>query len=768
MRISTGSVFAAIRFCLVSANKQVLLCCVILIFVIGASAKAATPGSVTPCQLPDASDQVVNFAWFVESEGLTSTLMLNNTTPEPIVVTVKIFNGNGVPFSPPPITLARLSPTRYRVQDLLRGAPGTFGFGNIQISYKGIPMGVTGQVTVWSERDRVSFDSNFTTPAMAASSRLDGIVWVPNAETRALLALTNTGAEKLIVQMFLSSQGRSIGALTLDSHETRVVDLANYMARDQFGGGAALLTLAHDRSPGALIAVGAAMNRRTGFSTTLSFADRAIAKSTRLAAAHFRFGYASTGGAASPREVFTAPLLVANTAAQISTVRLLVDYTTRDEAFTVELDKFQLDPGEVRQIELGEALARKGVSGSVDNAGVEVDYTGPVGSVIGRLASVSSNQDFCYDIPIKDPLAGLNRVGGNHPWRLEDGYATTLHLKNIKDITVFAMVQLRYEGQSYNLERVKLAPHQTIGIDIGRLKSAEEIDVRGQVLPERVTDGEVVWFEEDIGSLIGRAEISDIGHGVASSFSCGGSCPCPPSYQTSWVTPSSVVGPPGGLTQFAAKEQRRDCGGLTYGPYDRTNNSSWTVANSSIVTISSNGVATCKAAGATAINGHFQGTVYSEGQGCATIPVMAAPGTGATVRTPHHEVVFIDTLETDASCGQKVRYITRRIVDINNNHTGKVPIVESFYDASTGNPIPSFFDTCSSGSGTPFACSDALTTSVGTYQDLIRTGCPTVGGNCGFTIFSTWSWCPPYPIVGATLGNYRYDVRYSMITITNR
>src|SRR5436853_869076 len=226
-------------------------------------------------------------------------------------------------------------------------------------------------------------------------------------------------------------------------------------------------------------------------------------------------------------------------------------------------------------------MARLGVPGPVDDAGVDIETSGNPGAVIARLTSVDQSSDFAFDVPIKDPLAEVMRVGGSYPWRLDNGFSTVLHLKNTIAKPVFALVQVRYAGGSYNLERLPLAPFQTIAVDLRALRDRQQPDIRDSVMPKQIDGGQLVWFEETVGSLIGRAEIANPQARVASSFSCPEPCQCPPSFSTAFLSPTSSTGPVGGTAQFTANERRQDCHGVLYGPYNRTGDSTWHSDNTS-------------------------------------------------------------------------------------------------------------------------------------------------------------------------------------------
>ena len=196
------------------------------------------------------------------------------------------------------------------------------------------------------------------------------------------------------------------------------------------------------------------------------------------------------------------------------------------------------------------------------------------------------------------------------PWRLDDGFTTVLHLKNTIDQPVYALVQVRYPGGSYNLERLPLQPFQTVAVDLRALRDAQQKDIRDSLLPPAVEGGQLVWFEEAVGSLIGRAEVMNPHLAAASSFSCPEPCQCPPSFSTAYLTPSSSVGPTGGTAQFQAMERRQDCHGVLYGPYDRTSTSTWRSDNTTVFTVSV-GTVSCLQPGSGNLTAQFSATIYT-------------------------------------------------------------------------------------------------------------------------------------------------------------
>jgi hypothetical protein len=211
---------------------------------------------------------------------------------------------------------------------------------------------------------------------------------------------------------------------------------------------------------------------------------------------------------------------------------------------------------------------------------------------------------------------------------LDEGFTTVLHLKNTIAKRAFALVQVRYTGGSYNLERLALQPFQTIAVDLRQLRDGQQADIRGDVMPKEVSSGQLVWFEETVGSLIGRNEVRNVAEGWASSFSCGEMCPCPPASSQTYLTPGASVGPMGGTAQFQAMEQRQDCRGTVFGPYNRTADSSWSSSNASVFMVNG-GLVSCLQPGSGTLMAQFQGTVY--GQHCNAILITQRPTGPVTV-----------------------------------------------------------------------------------------------------------------------------------------
>lgn len=76
------------------------------------------------------------------------------------------------------------------------------------------------------------------------------------------------------------------------------------------------------------------------------------------------------------------------------------------------------------------------------------------------------------------------------------------------------------------------------------------------------------------------------------------------------MTPGSSVGPMGGTAQFQSMEQRQDCHGTIFGPYNRTSDSTWHSDNTSVFTVSA-GTVSCLQPGSGNVSAQFQAIIYT-------------------------------------------------------------------------------------------------------------------------------------------------------------
>ncbi len=328
--------------------------------------------------------------------------------------------------------------------------------------------------------------------------------------------------------------------------------------------------------------------------------------------------------------MFHADLALANRGDSSQKARLFVNYPQNGLSSRIEAAQLELDPSEATVIDLARRLLELGVAGPVQEAGLDILYDGPAGSLIGRLSSHDSSGDQAFDTPVKDPEATAPS-GGSYPWRLDGARRTVVHLKNTTNRNQKAFVQVRWSGGFYTPAPVTFGPWESASIDLERVRGSAVPDLAGAFLPPEATSGQFVWYAEAQGALIGRAEVRTDALGVASSLSCPSTC-CGLVRDSIYMDPGSltdVVGNEG--EPFIAEETRRDCYGIVFGPYDINDESQWASSNSSVASVSGPGHITCHSAGSTGITASFNSVVAFATYPTFCFAVVAGGVVGATL-----------------------------------------------------------------------------------------------------------------------------------------
>jgi hypothetical protein len=556
----------------------------------GQKSQAAGRGPEAQKSSPESmnDEQVTNIPYFTLRDGMSSSLTLNNNGPSLVEVKVTLFNTEGRGHALSPISVQTHSFKQIELRDLVPNED--FDSGNIEVAYTGPPMVVTCQVSVFSLSKRVSFESREQDMMDFMSSNLNGILWLPDYGAEGFLAVTNVATKKVTVQF---AAGSDKEAFVLASRETRLLKLNK--ERDRHVSLATLVKLQHNGMPGDVITTGFVLNLETGYSSSLAMVDSSIAFSNRLAGTHFRFGPSNPSERFPEGTSFRAPLLLANVGSHPVNAHVSVDYTVKEQvpmtpwaadvgqadASTSEAgtarDKFStlvvkdltIAPGAVQRTELSEELTRLGVTGPVEEAGLDIVYDAEPGTMIGELTNVDQSGDYSFEVPIKDPSAMNEMMEGIYPWTIENGNQSVLHLKNTTADTVNALMLLDFpDGAIYNPDIITLKPYQSIAIDIQKLKNSKKLDVLKRAFPLGGTHGQVQWRQEIPYSMIGRIERTNPAAGIASSFSCGAIC-CQNYYESPYLSPGSVTGEVGSSATLTGWVRGQNCYAVpfTNGPY---------------------------------------------------------------------------------------------------------------------------------------------------------------------------------------------------------
>lgn len=306
------------------------------------------------------------------------------------------------------------------------------------------------------------------------------------------------------------------------------------------------------------------------------------------------------------------PVIVArNVGVEPTTITINVPYTRRSGTRgNITLTPEQLAAGEMRAINV-QKIIQRATQQEIAVASIEARYSTAPGSVIINAHSFSTDHDQVFRVPMWDPLAQRSPTGG-YPWRLEGTSVTQTYIKNITAIEEDYVLFLVWEGNGvYMLGKKSIAPHETVNIDVKRLRDEQIPDENGQTIPLYLTSGQLQWTllrkdslpDDDARanlSLLGRSEQVDIENGIATNYSCQ-NC-CVGDHVGGYVSPSTLEIEYGQSATFQAYELAETCYGF---PYTFPTGASWTSSNTGMGSISGGSI-TPQAAGQTSIRASWQ------------------------------------------------------------------------------------------------------------------------------------------------------------------
>jgi hypothetical protein len=696
------------------------------------------------------SDQMTNIPYFTLRDGMSSTLTLNNLAPIPTKVTVTIFNTGGQAHVMDPIIL---DPHSFKEVQLADVAPQGFDSGNVEVAFSGIPMVVTCQVSIFSVKNRVSYESREQDMMDFESANLAGILSLPKGSD-GFLAVTNVAKNRLTFQLTAGSSKKTVA---LFPRETELIKL-----NDDELAATTLVKLQHNGLPGDLITTGYVLNLKDGYSSGFAMLDPGINRSRTLAGAHFRAGQPDPSEGFPEGTRFRSPLLLANVSGSPVVAHVSVDYTVEEKQDSDDAKKnsaktpkdtvlkvkdLTIAPGDVQRVELSDAL---GGVGQIAEAGVDIAYDAAPGSIIGQLTSVDQSGDYAFEMPVKDPDAMNEMLESIYPWTVENGTLTVLHLKNTTDKTVEAGVLISFAGGTYTPDSLVLQPYQTIAVDIQKLKDTKKPDVQGHLFPSGATHGQLAWYQKTPYTMIGRAEGTDVAAGIAKSFSCTADC-CRFFSEHYILSPNPMVGLVGGAGQFTASHDGLDCWGNFFS-YPNIPAPLWNSNNTSVATVNSSGYTKFVGVGTATVSGGFTRITYYWGDihhtRCLEKDYYNQGTAPVDVNPPDHVVILNDSNGPPGLCPTKpwVRQMTVQLMDINSHN-----VQINYYTAESFNPAAPINSCPGNATPTPSACGLTTTgycpTCTGAWTDTLSVTNNYCGTTipqtpaCGYSETSTWAMC---------------------------
>jgi hypothetical protein len=548
-------------------------------------------------------------SYYSTQNGLTATLLLNNKGNQPIEVRPTIYNLSGQAIEIASVSVEASSFRFVNLQEWAAMGGESFSQGSVRLFHVGKDLVLGAQIYLTDEVNSLSFEEKLAEFNNFDSRRFEGVWWMPSRLADVQIVLSNTTDTPLSVTARLAKRPHQTGeaqVIQLAAHETRVLDLRQDFANgEHFARSDVIaLSLEHAGAKSALLARAMVKEAGNGYSNIVQFSNPNSGKSREYQGVGFQID-----DVAGERLV---PVIVArNLGTEVATVRARVPYTRTDNTTgVVELPQTKLRAGEISLLDTHKVRQRSQQE-QIQIAGLEIEYDTAPGSVIVNAHSVSTSDNQVFRVPMWDPLGQRSPTGG-YPWRIEGTSTTKTYIKNITGREQYYVASLRWpDGEGYMIGMKPVGPHQTVEIDVRKLRDEQVPDVAGRIIPLDVSSGQLMWSMKHVSAppageeerqalaLIGRSEQIDVERGVSSNYACQ-SC-CSNGYSSSFVSPGSSDVEADAVVGFTAFQRDKDCYGTITLPYPQSGFVIWSSTDTATATVSSSGQVSAVGAGETTI-----------------------------------------------------------------------------------------------------------------------------------------------------------------------
>ncbi len=533
-------------------------------------------------------------------ENIEAKLLLNNKGNEPIEVQPTLYNKQGQQLQLPPVTVEPQNFRFINLNDWVIIGGESFKSGNIKLFHYGKDLVLGAQIYLTDEVRSLSYEEKLAEKGKFDSRRQEAVWWMPSNSADVKIVLTNTTNAVLSVAGKLAKKPNHVSnaqTFELPANQTKVLDLREDFADgNQFANAEILaLSLEHSGAKDALLARVMIAEPQRGYSNIAQFSNPAGGKSSEYQGVGFQIEDIAN-------QEFEPVIAARNVGTQTATVNVKVPYTRANGTRgNITLPIEQLSSGEMRLIKVQNIIQRVR-NEQIKIASLEVEYNTAPGSVIVAAHSVSQNHNQVFRVPMWDPFGQRSPTGG-YPWLIEGTSKTETYIKNISEQAQDYVAFLVWEnGGMYMIGLKPIAAHETVHIDVKKLRDEQIPDERGRLIPLNLSSGQLQWTlrrkdtlpDDDVRAnlaLIGRSEQVDLTKGIVNNYACQNCCTGDFISGRIVAADLSQEGQPievGSSRNYFAVERQQTCYGL---PYEFTYqdvgiyNAVWTSSNYNVANV---------------------------------------------------------------------------------------------------------------------------------------------------------------------------------------
>ena len=502
--------------------------------------------------------------------GVRTSVSVLNRFSDSFVVVLTALTSQGEALLSVDLKIAGGSHTSLSLNEVLAHAESEFVDGSVRIDFWGEEwsIGAWAVVKAGSQATEIPFIDSGKIQSTRAQSFWDTRSLDKTHRIEPVYALLNTSDSVLAYSATVATSANSIEKIyqgKLQPHAVEILSPGNGTTDLAAGS----ITIEHDGRPGDLISIG--LLQGESFLSPLPVFDPQADASTQYYAARMPIRTTDSQG----RAVSTRALLSAfnSTPKQQEASVFVFDPETGEELISHE---GILAPGSVNSLDIAELLSAAYMILDGDSVRVAVTHSGKPGAVRLSARSVGADNQVVYVPMIAAPRAHHN---GMVPLPGLDEHSVVATWTNLGSESASVVAQIDWEGGSYALPSITVAPGVSHRIGIAELAENGPPDLLGRVLDPEYQNAVLRWSSR-AGSLalIARTEADIMG---GDHFGFQGRACC---YEVPYgeLLPPSPVFEVGESILFQASEFRATCAG-TMGPFgaevpslDYESNFNWT------------------------------------------------------------------------------------------------------------------------------------------------------------------------------------------------
>jgi len=447
--------------------------------------------------------------WRVDNGFVSKIHVKNALIVGPLTVVPVLYMADGTQYSLQPVQVPTAGTAQINVNDALSNAPpaiephlSQYGSAALYYQYQN-----PGHLLAFTEIINLQGSLIFTAPFAGLDAgppgpqTLEAVWWRHDPQVDGFVALSNVTGSRIQVSLqpagSLGSQAAST-AVTLQGHTTQMLDLNTLatglpQAENQAGG----LRLQYNGVKRAIMATGGLVNEAIGYSTDIPFWYHDLGSTSppvpiTYASVGLMVGLPQAGMGFPAGVSFTPYAVLKNTTAQPLTVTPALNYMPGGSPVTLPLPVQQLKPQETRALDLPSMLANLGLAGLNGDINLSLSITGHGGDLV--IATGSVDQSGTYVFPVCAEAIGQSFGKSIGHWTVANGVDTMYSLWNPTNADQDFVVTLHYgDGSGQYVMPLHLAAQASTMIDIGMLIAMAQPDANGNLIPNYIQEGSVVF-----------------------------------------------------------------------------------------------------------------------------------------------------------------------------------------------------------------------------------------------------------------------------------